>query len=240
MKQYYAILLVSLSIIGCTYTSTSVFTIDKNFKEVERTTTRITSELGMEKVKTDDSLDVYLRKNGNYPVYALRPFVHAQSDSSTKVTLITYTKAQDISDNLGKTFTSFYQQAIDSSLVKRKPDNFFRLEPKSADEMYRRTWISPPLGIYYVGKNNPFVEKSDNTAGIIGTAFFDALGLFCVVAGPFIGETSKDKVSIPIVGLLSLIGWRLLIPSMENGRELEEYNNIANSRYSLPVEVKRE
>jgi hypothetical protein len=234
------VILFPILLIGCTYTSTSVITVDNNYKEVNQATRRVTSELNMEEMKTEDSLDAYVRRNGSVSVYAIRPVIKTQTDSSTQVTLFTVTQAQEISDNLGKTFSSFYRQSLDSSLVDKNPEKFFRLEPKSSSEMYRKNWISPALGIHYVGKNNPFVEKADYTVGVVGMAFFDGLCLFAAFGGPFIGKTSKDKIGISITGILGLVGWRLLAPSMQGSRDLEEYNNIVNTKYSLPVEIKRE
>ena len=240
--KYSFLLLIPLilALTGCVSTSTSIFTIDRNYKSVDQTAKQVTSKLGMEEIKTTDSIDTFIRNNGNTSVYALKSIVQAQNDSSTKIKLFTIARSQAISDILGKTFTSFYLQSIDSNYAKNNSDKLFRLEPKSDAEMYRLNWISPSLGIHYIGKNNPFVGKADNTFGTIGFAFFDALGLFAAIGGPFIGKTSKDKIGISLTGILSLVGWRIIVPAIEGKRELEEYNNIVNSNYSFPIEIKRE
>jgi hypothetical protein len=239
-KGAFFILFLAIQFTGCVHTSTSVLSVERNYQVVDQATKKVTTTLGMEERKEQDSIPAYIRFNNGYPVYALRPIAQAQNDSVTKLTLLTMTDSQERSDNIGKALESFYRQSIDSTYVLRNPNNFYQLDTKSSSEMYRRNWISPALGIHYVGKNNPFVEKFDYSSGTVGMAMIDLLTLIPTVGGPFLGKTTGEKISISLTGLVGMIAWRVIIPWTQTRRDLEEYNKMVSSGYLLPKEIKRD
>jgi hypothetical protein len=234
------VILSPILFFGCANTSTSVFTTDKNSKDVNQAVHRVAAELNLVVMKTESGLDSCVRWNGDVFIYSIKPVIKPQNDSSTQVTLFTTAKSGMITEHIVKTFSAFYQQSLDSNLIHNSPGEFMRLKPKSSIDMVNKNRISPALGIYFIGKDNPFVSRADYNIGVAGMVLIDAFGLFAAVGGPFIGRTPKDKIGISLTGFLSMACWRLLIPILQGTADLEEYNNIVNARYSLPVEIKRE
>ena len=236
------VVVFALSILGltaCSHTVTQVHYFPEDSKTIENASNSIVKKLGLQAHPTSDSIQTYVRKSGRHNVFLFRTLALPYNDDSSKVTITTVSQYESVAKNLNVAINSFLDQELHPDIVNQNQGRFYKPNSKSKSEFQQKTWVNLGYGINYVGKENPFVSKSDNTIGTVFFGLFDLAHIALIIGGPFIGETKEDKITISLVGLGSLIVWKLLLPTLQSNRDIEEYNNIANSDYFLPIELKK-
>lgn len=127
---------------------------------------------------------------------------------------------------------SAYHQEADST-YKNKNSNFSTMQFKDKKTFHRRNLISMGYGLSYLDKQNPFAHFSNFEKGFF--YLFDAAHYIPILGGAFFGETSDDKIMIPIIGIASLFIWKKVISEKIIGdRFIKIHNEINNSQYKIP------
>lgn len=134
--------------------------------------------------------------------------------------------------NYSSILLSAYHQETDSSYVLN-PNNFSTIQFKDKKTYQKRNLISMGYGLSYLDKNNPLADITNFEKGIF--YLFDAVHYIPILGGGFFGETSNDKITIPIIGLVSLFIWKKIISEKFIGnRYILLHDEIKNSPYKIP------
>ena len=227
------IILISLS--SCVKITTKVSIIDKDYTSIKAASENVVEKLNLKKLEAPDSLDTFIKKQGKTTLYGFRKFIEPIGNDSSKVTLITLGGNKKISDNYNIAISSFLNQELNSDLVQMKPNNYYLPSKKSLNEFNKKLWLNAGYGLAYSSNENPFAYNSIGDARAIG--FVDLLYSSLIIIGPFIGEKTEDKIMISLVGALGSIAFKFLARPMGK-RSINEYNDILNSGYHLPSELK--
>jgi hypothetical protein len=137
--------------------------------------------------------------------------------------------------NISNFFMSAYSQEMDKSY--RSNHSFINLPSKDEKEFCKRNWISMGYALNYAVKDNPFTNGKGFQVGV--AYFWDAFHYYMIFVGPFIGETTKDKIEIPIIGIVSLIIWKKLLLGKSGMQIIKSYNNMVNSKYGIPANLEK-
>jgi hypothetical protein len=133
--------------------------------------------------------------------------------------------------NVARFLVGAYRQEIDPG-YRDDPSNFVALPRKTNREFWRRTFINMGYGAQYVYQDNPFTDRVWVAVGF--GYLWESLHYVPIFAGPFLGKTPKDKVLIPVIGLGSLLFWKVAFNGLLIRSHLVEYNTIADSGYRAP------
>lgn len=133
--------------------------------------------------------------------------------------------------NIGRFVLSAYRQEVDPA-YRADAGNFLPLKPKSDSEFWFRNMINMGYGAQYVYENNPFT--SNGWAAIGFGYLWEALHYIPIFGGPFLGKSTGDKVAIPLIGLGSLLFWKLAFNGWLVKAHMDEYNNLVDSGYRVP------
>lgn len=134
--------------------------------------------------------------------------------------------------NLSSFLLSAYRQEMDS-LYAANSDNFVAMPVKTKTEFKKRNWINMGYGLQYLAKDNPFMGSKGFAVGAFYT--IEALHYIPVIGGPFFGQTTSDKIMIPLIGLASLVVWKGLINRWMVAQPYLHFNKtIVESGYRLP------
>ena len=137
-----------------------------------------------------------------------------------------------VNKNYSKLLMSAYLQEIDSDYLNNA-NNFTSLVVKDKSEFWKRNWINMGYGMSYLAKDNPFMGGKDIAVGFF--YLWEVLHYIPILGGPFLGETQEDKIMIPIIGISSLIIWKVLLSRLMIGnRYIKINNNVHNSGYKIP------
>jgi hypothetical protein len=132
--------------------------------------------------------------------------------------------------NISKFYMSAYLQEIDKKYTIN--NLFVKLPAKDFNEFRKRNWISMGYGKSYSLKNNPFASAKGMHVGL--AYLCDAFTTFMIVGGPFIGETTQDKIAIPILGIVFNVILKKFLIGRSSELNVDSYNSIVNSKYGIP------
>jgi hypothetical protein len=133
--------------------------------------------------------------------------------------------------NVARFALSAYRQEIDPQ-YRDDPTNFTPLPHKTNGEFWRRTFINMGYGAQYVYQDNPLTDRVWVAVGF--GYLWEGLHYVPIFAGPFLGKTPKDKLLIPLLGLGSLLFWKLTFNGILVRSHLTEYISVAGSGYKAP------
>jgi hypothetical protein len=133
--------------------------------------------------------------------------------------------------NVARFALSAYRQEIDPQ-YRDDPTNFMPLPQKTSGEFWQRTFINMGYGAQYVYQDNPLTDRVWVAVGF--GYLWEGLHYIPIFAGPFLGKTPKDKLAIPLIGLGSLLFWKLTFNGLLVRSHLTEYISVAGSGYQAP------
>jgi hypothetical protein len=142
-----------------------------------------------------------------------------------------YTVSTSPHANVARFVLSAYRQEIDPA-YRDDPTNFVALAPKTNREFWRRTFINMGYGSQYVYQDNPFTDRV--WVAVVFGYLWEGLHYIPIFGGPFLGRTPKDKLLIPLIGLSSLLFWKVAFNGLLVRSHLTEYNSLAQSGYKAP------
>jgi hypothetical protein len=87
-------------------------------------------------------------------------------------------------------------------------------------------------GAQYVYQDNPLTDRVWLAVGF--GYLWEGLHYIPILGGPFLGKTTKDKVLMPVIGLASLLFWKVTLNGWLVRSHLVEYNRLAESGYRAP------
>ena len=241
MKQL-NLLKIILSIIlvfaftSCYHINTKVEVLPYNHKDVEVSAKKVIENINFTKISTIDSVETFKTDNN---VMFYKYIIQATEPDTTKITVMSGSQYSSVSDNMNKSFRSFLLQELNPKLIEEYPDKFYKLPQKTKTELKRKFCIHPSVGIHYLGKENPYADKSDYMVGKIFFAIWDAFSYYMIIGGPFFGEKTEDKIGIPLLGIANMVLWRYMTYKDQGKRDFENYNRFSNSGYMVPVDVKQ-
>ena len=145
------------------------------------------------------------------------------------------TKAYD-SNKLARIYSEFLLSAFKQEyLPETVKQLLYPLEHKSFKEFRRRTLINLGWGQSYLHQNNPLM----NSGGFTGLGYVvEGLLYIPLLGGPFLGETTQDKVYISLTGLAGLAILKLLLVPQFMKPFIKRYNSLVNSGYQAPIMLK--
>jgi hypothetical protein len=132
--------------------------------------------------------------------------------------------------NISRFYMSAYMQQINKDYNQRQ--SFIKLPTKDLDKFWKRNWISMGYGMSYSLNGNPFASAKGTYVGF--AYFWDAFTSFMIVGGPFIGKTTKDKIEIPILGIVINLIYKKYFIGRMGELNVDSYNSIVNSKYGIP------
>lgn len=157
------------------------------------------------------------------------------SGSSGKYQVSFTTKAYD-SNKLARIYSEFLLSAFKQEyLPETVKQPLYPLEHKSFKEFRRRTLINLGWGQSYLHQDNPLVTSG----GFTGLGYvIEGLLYIPLLGGPFLGETTQDKVYISLTGLAGLAILKLLLVPQFMKPFIKRYNSLVNSGYQAPIMLK--
>lgn len=204
------------------------YTVTESIPEPARLQTALADDvaarLGMTPLKRRPDQRCYFHRPGFDPhEYCIR------FERGTGVARYSVTTSAHV--NVARFFASAYRQEIDPA-YRDDPTNFAPLAQKTSREFWRRTFINMGYGAQYVYQDNLLTDRV-----WVAVAFgyvWDGLHYVPILGGPFLGQTPKDKVLIPLLGIGSLLFWKLAFNGLLIRSHLIEYNSVAASGYKAP------
>ncbi len=133
--------------------------------------------------------------------------------------------------NYSRFLMSAYRQELDSK-YSQDLNNFSVLAPIEKSEYWKRNWINMGYGASYLVKDNPFAgSKSLSVA-----TFYIIESLFYIptFGGPFMGETTGDKIKISLTGVTCLILTKVFFGSTWGNKHIKLNKSIRQSGYKIP------
>lgn len=137
--------------------------------------------------------------------------------------------------NYSRILMSAYTEEVNPE-YKNNSTNFVQLPVKSKKEFWRRNMINMGYGLRYATKENPFIGSSGLAVGfayVLETAHY-----IPILGGPFFGKTSSDKITIPIVGIASLLVWKTVFAGLYGNSNIKTYNKMTTLKYKVPKGLK--
>lgn len=141
-------------------------------------------------------------------------------------------ESKKVDRNLSRFLLSAYRQELDP-VYTGNPDNFLPMPVKSKVEFKKRNWINMGYGVQYLAKDNPFMGSKGLAVGFLYT--WEVFHYIPILGGPFFGSTTTDKITIPLIGLASLIFWKGVMNRWLIAQPYLRFNKtIVNSGYRMP------
>jgi hypothetical protein len=227
-------------ITGCAQVTNTTHLYNEHPKKISENIDELSNKINAEKGIGKDSIPIYKRWHGSQMNFIYRMNPVSLTSDSTILTITTAGLSKVGNANLNIALTSFINQELGITGPDLNPHEFYLPPRKTKKEMWKKNMISIGYGNYYSKKDNPFINQKDAKIGAILFGLLEALHLFPIIAGPFIGETREDRIVIPIIGFGGILAWKILVPLFENSEAIEDHNNLVESGYKYPVEIKNQ
>jgi hypothetical protein len=185
---------------------------------------RVSARLGMKPLRLEGHRRCYLHRAGFDAHEYCFHFERAAGAYRYSVTTSPH-------PNVARFMVSAYRQEIDPA-YRDDPTNFVALPQKTEREFWRRNFINMGYGAQYVYQDNLLTDRVW-FAVVFGYAW-EGLHYIPIFAGPFLGKTPRDKVFIPLLGLGSLLFWKVTFNGLLIRSHLTEYSSVAASGYQAP------
>jgi hypothetical protein len=159
-------------------------------------------------------------------------------EEGEKIYLLSITSNINEGKNSNKLFSKFLLSAYYQEMGINGPyrDRLVDFPIIDRKEFKRRNWINMGYGMNYLRKNHPFIKGK--TAGVVFGYTLEALHFIPILGGPFFGETKKDKITIPLIGLASLLFWKSVVYNGFIGNNYIKQNEIfRQSNYKIPISI---
>lgn len=141
-------------------------------------------------------------------------------------------ESKKVDRNLSRFLLSAYRQEMEPEYAGNS-ENFVLIPVKTKVEFRKRNWINMGYGLQYLAKDNPFMGSKGLAVGFLYT--WEVLHCIPIFGGPFFGPTTTDKITIPLIGLASLIFWKGVMNRWLVAQPYLRFNNtIVNSGYRMP------
>lgn len=238
------------------FEKTSSYVLTQNCRPIgENVIDSICKEFNVFKKSSKEGVKFYRFKVG-YSLYQFHLWdVKIKFDSTIKVNQNNINNTFNKGDSLclrgffvnsqeGKKMSKRYSIFLLSSFLQetnteysQNKENFLSLSLKSNAEFWKRNMINMGYGTSYAFKDNPFT--SGGGFAVVFGYFWETLHYIPIFGGPFFGKTHNDKISIPIVGLSSLIIWKTIFYGLIMGQPIiKTYNRFATMKYKVPKSIK--
>lgn len=209
----------------------------------------VAEKLGMQKLSENAFSTTYGSKTGlfssYFSYYVSQPFNPAVDSyiqlhnnkldvkANTQQYLYGFASATGEGKRVDRNYSRMMMSAYLQEISQEYTNNtiFSSLNKLNKSEFWKRNWINMGYGFRYATKDSPFASGSGFAAGFLYV--LETLHYVPIFGGAFIGETTSDKILIPISGIVSLIIWKGIVGGICK-KYININNNILNSGYRIP------